>query len=133
MFREDQLDSNVEIGGGGQHMEKMQGLEKTEAAACLCFGQGNSKTELSWMDCAQKDLKKQFELAHRNVWRYIILKLRVVLAEYQRFLDSKLQDSLSQVKSKAPLFETINFSKTFMLHPTYYQCCLAEKINTIFL
>lgn len=45
MFREDQLDSNVEIGGGGQHMEKMQGLEKTETAACLCFGQGNSKKD----------------------------------------------------------------------------------------
>ena len=83
MFREDQLDFNVEIGGGGEHMEKTQGLEKTEAAACLCFGQGEFRKGLLWTDCAQKDEEEQFELAHRNIWRYIILKLRVVLAEYQ--------------------------------------------------
>lgn len=48
----------------------------------LMFWPREFKKGLLWTDCAQ-DEEEQFELAHRKIWRYIILKLRVVLAEYQ--------------------------------------------------
>lgn len=71
MLREDQLDCNVEI-GGGQHMETMRGLEKTEAAVCLCSGQGSSEEDrCGWV------------VPSRNIWGYVTLKPRVDLAEYE--------------------------------------------------
>lgn len=90
VFKEDQLDSNVEFGGVGSTWKKCKGWKKTEAAACLCFSKENSKKVL-WTDCMQKNEEEQFELAHRSVWKYIRLNLRVVLDEYQWFLDSDLQ------------------------------------------
>lgn len=67
MFREDQLDSNVELGGWTAHGKNARVGKKTEAAACLCFGKGNSKKGVLWTNCMQKNEEEQFELAHRNV------------------------------------------------------------------
>lgn len=117
MFREDQLASNAEIGGGGQHMEKMLGLEKNWSSCMLMFWPREFRKGLLWMDCVQKDEEEQLELAHRNIWSYIILKVRVVLAKYQWFLDSNLPDNVFWVKSETPLFKTMKV--TLAKHSCY--------------